>query len=112
MLLAFQTGRERRHMLSEREMAVADGAVVPARLEQELAAICKRGYEVMESAQTLGVVNLTVPVLGSNRTALAALTCPYIEWVDRNQAPDRETTLAATIAAGAALSLPDPSAQG
>ena len=112
VLLAFQTGRERRHMLSEREIAVADGTAVSARLEQELAAIRKRGYEVMESAQTRGVVNLTAPVLGSNRTALAALTCPYIEWVDRTEAPDQETALAATIAAGAALSLPDPPAPG
>ena len=105
VLLAFQTRREREHMLAERERAAGEGPI-PAKLEQDLHAIRKRGYEVMASAQTRGVVNLTVPVLGSNRTALAALTCPFIEWVNDAETPDRKTVLALTIAAGQELSLP------
>lgn len=110
VLLAFQTGRERAHMLSEREIAAVDRAV-PRGLDGQLATIRSRGYEAMPSAQTRGVVNLTVPILGVQRQALAALTCPYIEWVNRAEAPDQDAVLALTAEAGRALSLPDGTAE-
>src|SRR5262245_47556927 len=54
-----------------------------ARLDQ----IRDRGYEMMPSLQTAGVFNLSAPVLGPDRKAIAALTIPYITLVHLPTAP-------------------------
>jgi DNA-binding IclR family transcriptional regulator len=55
--------------------------------------IRERGYEMMPSAQTAGVYNLSAPVLGPDGRAIAALTVPYITLVNVPQAPDITETL-------------------
>ena len=52
-----------------------------------------------------GVYNLSAPVLGSDNTALAALTCPYIAPLNRPKAPDIPRTIAMLQETAAALSL-------
>ena len=52
-----------------------------------------RGYEMMASAQTVGVHNLSAPVLAPDGKAIAALTVPYISLVNIPQAPDITGTL-------------------
>ena len=47
-----------------------------------------QGYLERESAQTLGVVDISFPILGPDNTALATLTCPYIRRIDRHVGPD------------------------
>lgn len=47
-----------------------------------------RGYEMMPSAQTAGVFNLSAPVLGPDGKAIAALTVPFITVVNVKAAPD------------------------
>ncbi len=65
-----------------------------------------RGYEMMASAQTAGVFNLSAPVLGPDGKAIAALTCPYITLVNLPDAPDiddaRKMLVATTAEAVAA----------
>ena len=77
----------------------------PEDLEERLAQIRQRGYEVMPSQQTAGVYNLSAPVLGADNTALAALTCPYIAPLNRPKAPDIPKTIAMLQETAAALSL-------
>lgn len=63
------------------------GKVTPefvSRLDQ----IRTRGYEMMPSAQTAGVINLSAPVLGADGKAIAALTTPYIALINSPEAPD------------------------
>jgi hypothetical protein len=58
-------------------------------LEKRPGKVCRQGYEMMDSLQTPGVSNLSVPVFGPNRTVIATLTCPYI----KRLAPDRTSVV-------------------
>jgi DNA-binding IclR family transcriptional regulator len=65
-----------------------DDGDIPDDLEERLAQIRQRGYEVMPSQQTSGVYNLSAPILSPDGSALAALTCPYLAPLRRPSAPD------------------------
>lgn len=104
VLLAFQSGQERQFMLTEHE-AVAGEAPVPDDLEQRLAAIRARGYEAMPSRQTRGVFNLAAPVLRPDGSAIAAVTCPYIERIEDSAAPGVDAVAQRIAQLGRELSL-------
>src|ERR1700677_1449871 len=87
ILLAFRSAEERALMISEHEEPTDDGDI-PDDLEERLAQIRQRGYEVMPSQQTSGVYNLSAPILSPDGSALAALTCPYLAPLRRPSAPD------------------------
>jgi DNA-binding IclR family transcriptional regulator len=86
VLLAFATPRERAFMIDEHDLLPLETR--PPDLEGRLALVRERGYESMPSQQTVGVQNLSVPVIGPNGTVVAALTCPYLTWTDATSAPD------------------------
>ena len=48
---------------------------------------------MMPSAQTAGVVNLSVPIMGADGNAIAALTIPYITLINQPAAPDLTATI-------------------
>lgn len=102
VLLAFAPPKERAFMLDEHEPMPDEKR--PKGLAAQLKLVAERGYEVMESQQTRGVFNLSVPILGPSRTAVAALTCPYLDRIDNADAPDLEAVIALVRAAGAELS--------
>jgi DNA-binding IclR family transcriptional regulator len=104
VLIAFRSAEERAVMIAEQE-ASDEEQTVPDDLEERLFQIRQRGYEVMPSQQTAGVYNLSAPVLDSDNTALAALTCPYITPLNRPQAPDIPRTIAMLQETATALSL-------
>jgi DNA-binding IclR family transcriptional regulator len=62
------------------------------RYERRLALVRRRGYEMLTSARTAGVTDISYPVFGFGGRLLAALTVPYLTLIDRS-AP---TTLAQT----------------
>ena len=66
--------------------------------------IRSRGYEMMPSAQTAGVINLSAPVLGADGTAIAALTVPYITLINAPAAPDISTSIQLLMEATKTLS--------
>jgi len=103
VLLAFRSPQERAAMIAE-QLGDED-ETHPEDLEERLAQIRERGYEVMPSQQTGGVYNLSAPVLTADDSALAALTCPYIAPLNRPKAPDIPRTIAMLKEAAAALSL-------
>lgn len=80
-LLAFQEP-ERRH-----ETMAIWGSLEQARhlsdLEPSLEAIRARGYRIGDSLQLVGVRDISVPVPGPTGEALAVLTCPYLQRIDR-----------------------------
>ncbi|HMN85550.1 MAG TPA: IclR family transcriptional regulator [Bauldia sp.] len=102
VLLAFATPRERAFMLEEREPI--PGEELPADLEARLETVRRNGYEMMESFQSQGVINISVPVLGPNGTAIAALTCPFIHRIDPGGALDVATVAGLLQDAGRELS--------
>ncbi|MDO8320593.1 IclR family transcriptional regulator [Rhodoferax sp.] len=81
---------------------------VPVREEglvQILAAIRECGYLERDSAQTFGVVDVSVPILGPDNTALATLTCPYIRSITCHVGPDLAQVRALLQSAAQTLSL-------
>ena len=76
VLLAFQDEEDRRALLS-RASAPLDGAA--ALLEK----VKRRGHEEMESTRIRGVHDFSYPVFNHRGAAVAALTVPFIERLDR-----------------------------
>ena len=104
VLLAYRSAEERAMMVAEQE-GENDDQPRPDDLEERLAQIRARGYEVMPSQQTAGVYNLSAPVLAGDGAALAALTCPYLTPLNRPKAPDIPETIALLRETSASLSL-------
>jgi DNA-binding IclR family transcriptional regulator len=103
ILLAFRSREEREMMVEEQESAGEEGGR-PDDLEERMAQIRGRGYEVMPSLQSAGVYNLSAPVMGGDGAAIAALTCPYIAPLNRPKAPDISATIAMLCETAEALS--------
>ncbi|MDP2118848.1 MAG: IclR family transcriptional regulator [Hoeflea sp.] len=93
VLLAFRSPEERQMMINEYSSSSEKPSLAKEFFER-LDQIRARGYEMMPSAQTAGVFNLSAPVLGPDGRAIAALTVPYISLVNVAQAPDIDETLA------------------
>jgi DNA-binding IclR family transcriptional regulator len=83
ILLAFRDEKQRQMMVTEQQRQ-QDDARIPPDLEATLQSIRERGFETMDSLQTTGVRNISAPVRALDGNALAALTCPYIEPVNRD----------------------------
>ncbi|MDX3924662.1 MAG: IclR family transcriptional regulator [Shinella sp.] len=104
VLLAFRSDEEREMMISEH---VKSRSEVPLTKEfySRLDQIRERGYEMMASAQTAGVYNLSAPILGPDGRGIAALTCPYITLVNAPDAPDITQTISMLQQTAVQLSL-------
>lgn len=89
------------------EHTPVDGEVpiTEAQLRRTLAEIRERGYLERNSAQSFGVTDVSFPILGPDRSALATLTCPYIRRIDRHVGPDLASVREALRRAAEALSL-------
>jgi len=59
-----------------------DGA---AKLEKRLGKVRKQGFEMMASAITRGVTDMSYPVFGFHGDVMAALTIPFLELIDGSQ---------------------------
>lgn len=101
VFLAFAGPEERRLMLEEQEIG---GNVISPALEGRLQAVLRDGYEEMPSAQTAGVTNLSVPIIGPMGTVMAVVTCPYTKRLDKADAPSMVDVLAQLRQAVGAIS--------
>jgi DNA-binding IclR family transcriptional regulator len=104
VLLAFSSPAERALMFEEHEMMPTEK--LSRDFEARLAKVRKQGFEMMDSLQTPGVVNLSAPVFGPNGTVLAAFTCPFIKRIDDAGAPDRAAVLGLLVDHARQLSHP------
>nr|WP_310073610.1 IclR family transcriptional regulator [Phyllobacterium sp. 1468] len=103
VLLAFRSNEERALMIAEYEQH-ADDIAQPPDFRERLNQIRERGYEIMPSAQTAGVFNVSAPVLGPDGRAIAALTCPYIQLLNIPDAPDVDDACKMLVATAHKLS--------
>jgi len=78
VLLAFQDEEDRKKLLAEAPAPIEGGASV-------LEKIKRRGYEEMESTRIRGVHDFSYPVFNHRGAAVAALTVPFIERLDRTE---------------------------
>jgi DNA-binding IclR family transcriptional regulator len=92
VLLAFRSPQERERVIAETLGSSGDDGRVTPEFLARLDLIRSRGYEMMPSAQTAGVINLSAPVLGADGKAIAALTVPYITLIN-TPAPDISSTI-------------------
>lgn len=90
--LAFQTS-EKRHELLANLKENQDETFEISSVEKDVMAIHKAGYRTAPSKRLLGVTDISAPVIGIDGYAIAALTCPYIERVDKVKGKNREETL-------------------
>ncbi len=103
ILLAFASPREQAFMRSEHEDTSEDSRP-PRDLEKRLKAIRRDGHEAMPSQQSEGVHNLSVPVLGPDGSAIAALTTPFVKRLQKAQRLTMAQTLTLLDRAGRELS--------
>jgi DNA-binding IclR family transcriptional regulator len=61
-----------------------------AALEAVLQKVRARGYEMMKSARTIGVTDISYPIFGAQGQVLAALTVPFLQLIDGSQLVDRD----------------------
>lgn len=59
-----------------------------------LSAVRQRGYERMESARTLGVTDISYPIFDMHGDILAALTVPFLRFIDGSQIMSLDDTQA------------------
>jgi DNA-binding IclR family transcriptional regulator len=93
VLLAFRTPEERAMMIREYEDKGEDVSDLTPEFLGRLEQIRERGYEMMPSLQTAGVVNISAPIIGPDGKAIAALTIPYITIINMPSAPDISQTI-------------------
>ena len=105
LLLAYADEGSYRRMLAEHTPLDGEVPITEAELQATLANIRERGYLERDSAQTLGVIDISFPILGPDNTALATLTCPYIRRIDRHVGPKMEDVREFLRQAAQALSL-------
>lgn len=65
-----------------------------ARLEPVLATYREAGHRIGESRQIQGVQDVSVPILSPEGSAIAVLTCPFIQRLDDDSGPGITRTLA------------------
>jgi len=105
LLLAYADEGSYRRMLAEHTPLDGEVPITETDLQATLANIRKRGYLERDSAQTLGVIDISFPILGPDNTALATLTCPYIRRIDSHVGPVMADVREALRQAAQALSL-------
>lgn len=93
VLLAFASPERRKMMLAEDRDTGAPAQKIPADLLARFDLIRTQGYESMPSAQTVGVMNLSAPVLDPYGEAVAALTIPFLPLTDTVQGPAAEEAI-------------------
>ncbi len=87
VLMAFQEELERKRMLRLHVPVDGELPVDARQLAADLARIKERGHARMPSRQVKGVKNLAYPVFGRNGHAIASLTTPFIERIDKAPVP-------------------------
>lgn len=90
VLLAFSEPDNLQRMCAEHTAVDGEVPISAAKLQSTLDGIREQGYLERDSQQCFGVVDISVPILGFDNIALAALTCPYMRRIDTHIGPDQE----------------------
>jgi DNA-binding IclR family transcriptional regulator len=79
-ILAFQYDERRSRSLAIWQSQ--SGKKIPRDLQEHLARIRRRGNEELASHQVQGVIDIGFPVLDQHGEAIAAITVPFLPWLD------------------------------
>jgi DNA-binding IclR family transcriptional regulator len=105
VLLAFADASQAQQMLAQHTALEGEVPIESDALAVALGVIRKQGYFERDSLQSFGVADISCPIFGSDHSALAALTCPYVRRIDRHVGPDQKTVRLLLQQAAQALSL-------
>ncbi|WP_299845091.1 IclR family transcriptional regulator [uncultured Paracoccus sp.] len=94
VLAAFQRPDIRARIFRDHRLVPGESALSEADYDARTAAIRAAGNMSGESQTTVGVLNLSCPILDPFGNAIAALTCPYLRRIDSYATPGRDQTLA------------------
>lgn len=81
-LLAFQPDAYRQRFTAELSEASTEKREDPDRYFAAIEKIRRRGYEIVSNETLRGITDVSFPVLDANDVAHAALTMPYLVWVE------------------------------
>lgn len=79
---------------SSERTAIPPSPLVDRSFAATLSAVRQRGYERMESARTLGVTDISYPIFDLHGDILAALTVPFLRFIDGSQKMSLDDTQA------------------
>lgn len=105
VLLAFQTPERRTEMLFEHQPVDGETGLTQVELEQRLERVREQGYWQGDSQHARGIVDIAVPLLAPDGHAFGALTCPYVERIDRHVSASVEETRGFLLEVARKLSL-------
>ncbi len=103
IIAAFQTVAMRERMIAEHRLVENETAMAPSEFHALLDRIKTAGHVHEDSSHTIGVTNISCPLLDPFGNAMAALTSPYIQRIDSQSAPEIDTAI--TILSDAASKL-------
>ena len=86
-------------MMAEHRLVPSEKAMKESTFFARLDEIKADGYVSEDSAHTIGVTNISCPVLDPFGVAIAALTCPFVERIDSPTAPNRPQAVKTLCAA-------------
>ncbi len=81
-LLAFQRAAVRDKLIGELAARSRDQGEDPSSATAPIEAIRQRGYEIVANETLHGITDISYPILDADGTAHAALTMPYLVWVE------------------------------
>ncbi|NKB84724.1 IclR family transcriptional regulator [Brucella grignonensis] len=90
ILAAFRSRTELDQLISSHQLVDGEMPTVREEFDDTLDRVRSAGYEQVPSRTAVGVTNIGYPVFGPNRTAVAALMCPYLERIDAHTSPGVE----------------------
>ena len=85
VILAHQTPEHRERTLTDWKRRT--GKELPKDLQRHLTRLVRTGYEMHDSYQVSGVVNISYPIMNDQSSAIGALTVPFIRHVRSKQSP-------------------------
>ena len=99
VILTFQTSEERARRLKRRKLFIKyekNYHLTPKQLKiiekkyssKTIHEILKNNCEVVKSLQVNGVTNISVPILDHTKNAIAAITIPYLDRINKNSSND------------------------
>jgi DNA-binding IclR family transcriptional regulator len=104
LLLAYADSENYKRMLAEHLPTDGEVKMTLDQLNATLDNVRSQGYIERSSAQSYGVTDISFPIFGPNKTALATLTCPYIRRIDQHLCPDIHAVRETLRSAAASLS--------
>lgn len=92
VLAAFKSDEQIEELIKNHRPVVGEPSIGLKELMQHIHRIRDVGYERTPSSTVMGVTNISFPIFDSNKEAVAAITCPYIERIDDFPVPSIDET--------------------